>query len=48
LKKIVVIVVYNGGGIRRMNTRFIEALYLKHLAEEVRNVIVMLGGMTSG
>lgn len=33
LKKIVV---FNGGCIRRVETRFMEALYLKHLAEEVQ------------
>ena len=33
LKKIVV---YNGRNIRRMDTRFTEALYLKHLAETVQ------------
>ncbi len=32
LKKIVI---YNGRCIRRVNTRFMEALYLKHLAEKV-------------
>jgi len=30
------IVVYNGRSIRRINTRFAEALYLKHLAEDVQ------------
>ena len=30
------IVVYNGRRIRRINTRFTEALYLKHLAENVQ------------
>ena len=33
LKKIVV---YNGRNIRRIETRFMEALYLKHLAEDVQ------------
>ncbi len=33
LKKVVV---YNGRGIRRIDTRFTEALYLKHLAENVQ------------
>ncbi len=33
LKKMVV---YNGRKVRRVNTRFTEALYLKHLAEEVQ------------
>ncbi len=33
LKKIVV---YNGKNIRRIDTRFMEALYLKHLAEDVQ------------
>jgi len=33
LKKIAV---YNGRRVRRINTRFTEALYLKHLAEEVQ------------
>ncbi len=30
------IVVYNGESIRRIDTRFMEALYLKHLAENVQ------------
>ena len=30
------IVVYNGGSVRRINTRFTEALYLKHLAEKMQ------------
>lgn len=30
------IVVYNGRCIRRVDTRFIEALYLKHLAESIQ------------
>ncbi len=33
LKKIVI---YNGRSVRRINTRFTEALYLKHLAEDVQ------------
>ena len=33
LKKVVI---YNGKRIRRINTRFMEALYLKHLAENVQ------------
>ncbi len=33
LKKVVI---YNGWRVRRINTRFIEALYLKHLAEGVQ------------
>jgi len=33
LKKVVI---YNGKKIRRMNTRFTEALYLKHLAEDIQ------------
>ncbi len=33
LKKIVI---YNGRGIRRMDTRFTEALYLKHFADKVQ------------
>jgi len=30
------IVVYNGRSVRRINTRFTEALYLKHLAESIQ------------
>jgi len=33
LKKVVI---YNGSRVRRLDTRFTEALYLKHLAEEVQ------------
>ena len=40
LKKIVI---YNGRGIRRINTGFTEALYLNILLKGFRNVIVMLG-----